>query len=349
MGSTCQGNHQLKDTETCSKAQLLAILERCFLRLGSALWCAECDFGVKRRIMRVLIYGAGVIGSLYAVLFSEAGVDTSVYARGLRLEALQRNGLRYEKNGAVCTANVCVLDILRPNDIYDFIFLTVRENQLHEALAQLRENQSPYIATMVNSIEDYGIWEQLCGDGRILPAFPGAGGGFEDGVLHAALTPSFIQPTTFGILTPEQQPQAQRLKKLFRRAHIPYQQVRDMHAWQLCHLGMVVPIADAYYEADDPANAGTDRLVMDHTAKALRENFRTLAHNGVHLSPAKMQIFRFLPLPVLRLALKITFQSRFGDVFMYRHAIKAPNEMRQLHEQFYAYLSKIQNRNDCSL
>ena len=218
--------------------------------------------------MRVLIYGAGVIGSLYAVLFSEAGVDTSVYARGLRLEALQRNGLRYEKNGAVCTANVCVLDILRPNDIYDFIFLTVRENQLHEALAQLRENQSPYIATMVNSIEDYGIWEQLC------------------------------------------------------------------------HLGMVVPIADAYYEADDPANAGTDRLVMDHTAKALRENFRTLAHNGVHLSPAKMQIFRFLPLPVLRLALKITFQSRFGDVFMYHHAMKAPDEMRQLHEQFYAYMAK---------
>ena len=83
-----------------------------------------------------------MIGLLYAVLFSEAGVDTSVYARGTRLETLRRSGLRYEKNGAVCAANVCVLDTLRPNDIYDFIFLTVRENQLHEALAQLRENQS---------------------------------------------------------------------------------------------------------------------------------------------------------------------------------------------------------------
>ena len=148
--------------------------------------------------MRVLIYGAGVIGSLYAALFSEAGVDTSVYARGARLETLRRSGLRYEKNGAVCTANVCVLDTLHLGDIYDFIFLTVRENQLHEALAQLRENQSPCVVTMVNSIENYDIWEQLCGNGRILPAFPGAGGGFENGVLHAALTPRFIQPTTFG-------------------------------------------------------------------------------------------------------------------------------------------------------
>ena len=103
--------------------------------------------------MRVLIYGAGVIGSLYAALFSGAGVATSVYARGARLETL-RSGLRYEKNGAVCTANVCVLDTLHLGDIYDFIFLTVRENQLHEALAQLRESQRPCVVTMVYSIEN---------------------------------------------------------------------------------------------------------------------------------------------------------------------------------------------------
>lgn len=289
--------------------------------------------------MRILIYGAGVIGSLYAALFAESGIETTVYARGRRLESLQREGLRYEKGGTVRTADVQVLDVLRKDDLYDFIFLTVRENQVHEALTQLRENQSPHIVTMVNSLEDYGQWERLCGAGRIIPAFPGAGGGFENGVLHAALTPRLIQPTTFGILTPEQARQAKQLKALFRRAGIPYQQVRDMHAWQLCHLAMVVPIADAYYEADDPANAGADRAVMTHTAKALRENFRALARNGIPLSPAKMQMFRFLPLPVMRLALKVTFQSRFGDIFMYRHAMKAPDEMRQLHEQFYAYLS----------
>ena len=39
--------------------------------------------------MRILIYGAGVIGSLYATLFAEAGYDTSIYARGKRLEFLK--------------------------------------------------------------------------------------------------------------------------------------------------------------------------------------------------------------------------------------------------------------------
>ena len=294
--------------------------------------------------MRILIYGAGVIGSLYATLFSEAGVETAVYARGQRLQNLKLNGLRYEKNGTICAANVRVLDTLPEDDIYDFVFLTVRENQLHDALTQLRNNKSPCIVTMVNSLEDYGLWEQLCGTGRVLPAFPGAGGGFENGVLHAGLTPRLIQPTTFGILSPRQEPDAKQLKALFKRAKIPYQQVKDMHAWQLCHLAMVVPIADAYYETDDPANVGANQTVMAHTARTLRGNFRLLAQSGVRLSPVKMQMFRFLPLFLLRPALKITFQSNFGDVFMYRHAMKAPDEMQQLHEQFYAYLSKTKAR-----
>ena len=44
-------------------------------------------------LMRILIYGAGVIGSLYVSLFAEAGSDTSIYARGKRLEVLRNNGL----------------------------------------------------------------------------------------------------------------------------------------------------------------------------------------------------------------------------------------------------------------
>ena len=35
--------------------------------------------------MRILVFGAGVIGSLYGALLAEAGYDVSVYARGRRL------------------------------------------------------------------------------------------------------------------------------------------------------------------------------------------------------------------------------------------------------------------------
>ena len=89
--------------------------------------------------MRILIYGAGVIGSLYAVLFAETGYDTSIYARGKRLEFLKKNGLLYKKNQKIRRAEATILGELSDNDAYDFILLTVRENQLYEALAELKK------------------------------------------------------------------------------------------------------------------------------------------------------------------------------------------------------------------
>ena len=286
--------------------------------------------------MRILIFGAGVIGSLYGALLAEAGYDVSVYARGRRLESLTQDGLLYKSKGKIRKAPIKVLAKIEPEDRYDLIFLTVRENQLHAALEELRQNSSPTIVTMVNSLETYDRWETICGAGRIIPAFPGAGGGFDGNVLDAALTPRLIQPTTCG----KTDGRERELARVFRRAKIPCQIVPDMHAWQLCHLAMVVPIADAYYETADPANAGRDAALMRKTAKRIRDNLNAIAARRIRLSPGKMQAFRLLPIPLVGRILGLVYQSSFGDRFMYRHSMKAPDEMRLLHEQFYRWLEQ---------
>ena len=296
--------------------------------------------------MRILIYGAGVIGSLYAALFAEAGYDTSIYARGKRLEFLKKNGLLYKKKQNIRRAEATILGELSDNDAYDFILLTVRENQLYEALAELKNNKSNIIVTMVNSLDSYKKWEDIVGKGRILPAFPGAGGSINnDGILDAALTPRMIQPTTFAEISGNKSEKTKQFSKILRHAHIPYQKVVDMHMWQLCHLAMVVPIADAYYEADCPERAGRDWKIMKKTAERLKRNFIFLRKQDGKLSPWKMNIFCFLPLQILMVTLVATFRSRFGDKFMYQHAMKAPDEMKELHKQFYAYMKTIEEGN----
>ena len=125
--------------------------------------------------MRILIFGAGVIGSLYAALLADAGYDVSVYARGRRLESLTKDGLLIKSKGKIRKTPIKVLSKLKAEDSYDLVFLTVRENQLHAALKELRQNCSPIIVTMVNSLETYNEWEHICGTGRIIPAC-----GFDD-------------------------------------------------------------------------------------------------------------------------------------------------------------------------
>lgn len=288
--------------------------------------------------MKILIYGAGTIGCLYAVLFSKAGYDITVYARGNRLESLQINGLLYESNGEIQKADVRIIGTLEKDDIYDFIFATVKGYQIHTVLRELSANGSPNIVTMVNTLEPYSEWEKLCGKGRLIPAFPGAGGSIENGVLKAALTPRIIQPTTFAEIDGSKSERLSELMAIFRKSKIPFQIVKDMHCWQLCHLAMVIPIADAYYKAVHPETVWNEKVVMLDTARQLKANFWKLYDSGIALSPVKMNLFRIVPISVLKAGLTATFKSKFGHIFMYKHSMNAPEEMRQLHKQFYQYI-----------
>lgn len=294
--------------------------------------------------MRILIYGAGVIGCLYAILFSEAGFDTTIYARGRRLESFKQNGLLYFKNKNIKKANVNIIHKLEDNDIYDFVFLTVKTNQIHVALEELKNNNSPNIVTMVNTLEKHDVWGKICGKGRIIPAFPGAGGSFEGNILKAALTPSIIQATTFGEINGNKSKRLSQLAILFKKSHIPYKIEKDMHAWQSCHLAMIVPIADAYYEAGVPEKAGEDKELMKKTAISIKKNLDSLCKLGVMLTPKKMKVLHMLPVQILSIGLRFTFQSEFGNTFMYQHSMKALDEMRELHNQFYSYIGSGKDR-----
>ena len=293
--------------------------------------------------MRILIYGAGIIGSLYAAYLREAGYSVSILARGKRLSDLKQNGLRYYVCGKVRHADITIIETLVPNDCYDYIFLTVRENQLHVALAQLHENISPTVVTMVNTIQPYDELDKLCGKGKLLPAFPGAGGGFSDGILDAGFMPYIIQPTTFGEINGAYSERIKTLKKIFIKARIPHHIVKDMHMWQICHLAMVVPLADAYYITAKPQEAGKDKNAMRQTAYQLHKNFMYLHPYGKSISPPKLNLFRVCPVSVLSKVLPIVFRSNFGNRFMFQHAMKAKEEMNALHDKFYCYLEESRN------
>ena len=90
----------------------------------------------------------------------------------------------------------------------------------------------------------------------------------------------------------------------------------------------------------EPIGAVLTILVAQLVIPAL-PYFNFLRKQKGKLSPWKMNIFRFLPLSFLTIMLAVTFGSSFGDKFMYQHAMKAPDEMRELHKQFYAYMKKM--------
>ena len=111
-----------------------------------------------------------------------------------------------------------------------------------------------------------------------------------------------------------------------------------MHNWQVSHLGMVVPIADSYYMSSTPETVYKDNAIMKKTAKQMKSNFKILAKRKM-LSPFKFYLLMICPTPIFTIALKAVFKSKFGHKFMYEHSMNAPQEMQQLHTEFYDFIS----------
>lgn len=77
---------------------------------------------------------------------------------------------------------------------------------------------------------------------------------------------------------------------------------------------------------------------MHETVQQIKKNLQTLYRSGIKLSPVKMHLLRLLPILMLQLVFTFVFKSRFEYTFMYRHSMKAPDEMNRLHVQLYRYL-----------
>lgn len=183
---------------------------------------------------RILIFGAGVIGSMYAMKFIEAGFDVTLFAHSKRFKSLSENGLQYKEQGSVKSIQVKVIDTLENDDIYDFIFVTVRYDRSESALLALKDNQSKHIVTMTSNSIGFSSWLDIVGD-RLLPAFPGFGGQMKDGVLHARFLPKIIAATAFGEVNGEVTERIDKLAKLFKTAKLPYVIKKDMQAYLITH------------------------------------------------------------------------------------------------------------------
>lgn len=127
------------------------------------------------------------------------------------------------------------------------------------------------------------------------------------------------------------------LAYIFRKSHIPYQIVPEMHHWQISHLGVIIPLADAYYQSRHPEKICANEKLMTLTAYRMKKNLKWIAQKGM-LCPAKLYMIKDMPTGMLAGVLSRVYQSEFGNKFLYRHAMHAPEEFQRLHQEFYNYM-----------
>lgn len=285
----------------------------------------------------ILIYGAGVIGSTFGGLIAKSGENVTILARNKRLQDLKEHGLVLQRIGQTISEkiDVTIVDAIDQDVIFDYVFVTLRNEQVNVALHDLSKINSSCFVFMVNNPSGYSKWIEVLGEDKVLPAFPGAGGNIINGVVNYEIVSPFIQPTTIGELSGKKTDRVVELKKIILKSGFSVAISNNMDVWQKTHVAMVAPLgAVIYYDGGNNYSVSKNKKAIHLMNKALVENFRFLKKSGIGIEPFKLNIIRFLPIPILNILMKYLYNTKWAEVVISNHTLNAVGEMDKISEDF---------------
>jgi 2-dehydropantoate 2-reductase len=287
-----------------------------------------------KKQIRLLIIGAGVIGSVYALRFAQYGLDVTILARGKRLDTLKRNGLVYNHNGTIKKISINTIEKLDNDDIYDFIFVPVRYDQAESALSTIKNNKSETIVTLTNTIE-YDSWLEIVGE-RLLPGFPGAGGDIKEGILYAQFGSEKHQGTIFGEINGLRTERVKELAKIFELVDLHYEIQNDIQAFHVSHAALAI-VNKHFYTKDGMVDIETARSesVLRKIAVDIKQNIRLVEQAGIPVIPPETKTLGDLPdSDIITWYRQMLSNDFIIDVKLGDHAVSQKAEIMLLDEVF---------------
>ena len=280
---------------------------------------------------RILVIGAGVNGSVCVAGLYNAGIDVTVLARGKRYEEVQDEGIVIEdpfKNRRSVT-RVPVINRLDPNDLYDYVLVVVRTNQVADLLPVLAQNRSPNIVFMGNNLSGPDEFARILGKDRVMMGAVFAGGKRDGSLIRAFVAKWVAAP--FGEVDGTITPRLKRLARIFRRAGFKVETSADILDFQATHAVGVALIAKLTIKhgCDTSALARSKddlRLFVD----AKREAHQVLRALGRRITPWSEAVMGIIPGFLQVAGLRALLNSKLGEVGLGWHCSQAPDEVRQL-------------------
>jgi len=291
---------------------------------------------------KVLVFGAGVLGSLYGAKLQEGGCDVTIVARGQRYKDLKEHGIiiEYFDTGERTTTKVKVLDSMPAEDYYDLCLVPVQKTQLDSALKALAVNKKiPAFLFMVNNAEGPQALIDALGKERVVLGFPNAGGERDGHIVRLMIAKG--KAVTMGELDGRVSERLQQIASKFKAADIPVDFSRNMDAWLRHHVALVGPLANAMYMAGScNYKLAENPTVIRKGLRGMREAIKAVEANGFPVEPKAIRLIFAIPEFILVPLARKLFKSKLLDIGGARHARNAREEMAKLNDELLAMARK---------
>jgi 2-dehydropantoate 2-reductase len=278
--------------------------------------------------MKILVVGAGVVGTVYGTHLAAAGNDVSVLSHNARTNEIARGGLSAHDVGSggrfTGTATI-VPDAGRTT--YDLVVVAIQRDQLESAIPGLHSLVgAPAVVFFGNNVAS-GSSSARGIPGAHFLGFPGVGG-----VMNGATADYVLihpQPTT---LQTSPDPRLHDLERALIGRGFPVEREDDMGGWLTYHSAFIACISAALYRCGtDPVRLAGDRATLTLMCRAITEAFVGLHASGARGLPRNLAVLHSSWLrPVAIRYWARTMRSPQGELWFATHIRHAEPEMKAL-------------------
>ena len=289
--------------------------------------------------MRILVFGAGVLGCNLARNLFRAGKDVTLLARGRWAEEIRTNGLRIKDKFSfrMSVSRIPVVTELKTEDRYDVIFVVLRYTQLGTILETLRENQTKNIVFVGNNVRAEALAADLPEKNVIFAFASSAGHRERDHVASVNL-----KKITIGQLASAPSNEA-LIGRIFEGTKYKVAYEPNMGDYLLCHAAFVLPAAFACYKTDgDLKKLKGNTAYLSRMIDANIEGYRAIRSAGHTILPKEDTDFESAAYRKTCLRFfKLICATSLGKICVSDHAMNAVDEMSALDRDLKRFFEEV--------
>ncbi len=288
--------------------------------------------------MRILVYGAGVIGCQLAHELNKSKKnEVTILARGAWAQTLREKGLQIRHYIQLNTTHdiIPVIETLEQDDVYDLIFVVMQQGQVTGVLPALAKNSSKYLVFVGNNLEAPEVEDVItkkCSVKReIAFGFQGSGGRREqDRVVSVHINCGMTVGALEGELSREFK---KRLREAFTGTGYRLKKETHMDAWLKCHAAFILPACYLCYQWDGalPKITKNERYKM---MDAIDEAYVMLHALGYPIRPDGQREFLINNRTKCYWIFTLLLKTPIGRLAVSDHAMHAIEEIKTIDQSF---------------